>query len=99
MEKCIRDYTVIYSQPSIEALENLIKDFIGTFGLAVDIHDMFWYGVFCKDITYSNYKWESNDTFAERMNVPDMLYNGCATPDERKDYVNDIIERIMKGEI
>ena len=27
MEVCVKDYTVIYSQPSIEALENLVNEF------------------------------------------------------------------------
>ena len=99
MEKCIRDYTVIYSQPSIEALENLIKDFIGTFGLAVDIHDMFCYGVFCKNITYANYKWIASEMFLDESDVPEILYKHCATPEEKLAYVDDLIDKIMCGEV
>ena len=44
MAKCIRDYTVINSQPSIEALENLITEIFWAYGLCNSAEDIFYYG-------------------------------------------------------
>ena len=88
MEKCIRDYTVINSQPSIEALENLISDFLGTFGIAETIDDMFNYGVFCKPENYANFDYDT--TFSNKLNVPLILSSYQSKEDEKIDYVKKI---------
>ena len=97
MEKCIRDYTVINSQPSIEALENLISDFLGTFGIAETIDDMFNYGVFCKPENYANFDYDT--TFSNKLNVPLILSSYQSKEDEKIDYVKKIISQVIRKEI
>ena len=63
MTKCVRDYTVINSQPSIEALEKLISDFFGTFGMVETIDDLFYYGVFCKPQNYDNFEFDITENY------------------------------------
>ena len=97
MTKCVRDYTVINSQPSIEALEKLISDFFGTFGMVETIDDLFYYGVFCKPQNYANFKFDitENYDFDIRYNI--MNYQ--ANEEEKIDYVKKLINQIMKKEI
>ena len=90
MKKCIRDYTVINSQPSIEALEKLISDFFGTFGMAETIDDLFYYGVFCKPQNYANFKFDVREEYDF-----DIPYN----IEEKIDYVEKLISQIMRKEI
>ena len=97
MEKCIRDYTVINSQPSIEALENLISDFLGTFGIAETIDDMFNYGVFCKPENYANFDYDT--TFSNKLNVPLILSSYQSKEEEKIDYVKKIISQVIRKEI
>lgn len=97
MEKCIRDYTVINSQPSIEALENLISDFLGTFGIAETIDNMFNYGVFCKPENYANFDYDT--TFSNKLNVPLILSSYQSKEDEKIDYVKKIISQVIRKEI
>ena len=97
MDKCYRDYTVINSQPSIEALENLMTEFFDTFGLTDKIEDMFYYGVFLKPQNYANFEFEDCDLCD--FEVPYTLTAECAKYDEKLDYVNGIIDKILKKEI
>lgn len=97
MEKCIRDYTVINSQPSIEAFENLVSVMIKTFGLEETIDDMFYYGVFMKTQNYANYSFEVGKQYG--FEIPYMLLSECAKENEKIDYVEKIIEQIMRKEI
>lgn len=90
------DYTFIYSSPSIEALEKLISSFLSTFNIPKKIDEMFEYGVFCKPETYANY-----DLWDEAQNVcpPVNLTSECQKPSDRLNYVNMIIQQVIKGEI
>ena len=96
--KCIKDYTVVYSQPSIEAFESLMNTIIRTFGLVPSLEDMFYYNVFCKDITYANYDWSEDESELNVMDVPDILKNGYASAIERLEYVRKLMKQITKGE-
>ena len=69
MKDCFYDYTVVNSQPSLEALENLIQEFSWTFGLTETIDDMFFYGVFFKPQNYANFK------FNEEVNIRTLSFN------------------------
>lgn len=97
MSKCVKDYTVIYSQPSIEALENLMSEFFKTFGLVETINDMFYYGVFCKIQNYANF--DFNEIEERTFEVPSILLNYQSTDEERFNYVKMIIKQIMHKEI
>ena len=97
MTKCIRDYTVINSQPSIEALEKLISDFCSTFGMAETIDDLFYYGVFCKPQNYANF--EFNITEVYDFDIPYNITNCQAKEEEKIDYVKKLINQIMRKEI
>lgn len=97
MDKCYRDYTVINSQPSIEALENLMTEFFDTFGLTDKIEDIFYYGVFLKPQNYANFEFEDCDLCD--FEVPYTLTAECTKYDEKLDYVNGIINKILKKEI
>lgn len=98
MKKCVRDYTVINSQPSIEALENLMADIFGTFGLTETIDDLFYYGVFMKPQNYANYHFDT--IFGDySFEVPFALTAECAKENEKIDYVQTIINQILRKEI
>ena len=98
MEKCIRDYTVINSQPSIEALDKLVREFFWvTQGIAYTIDDVFYYGVFCKHQNYANYDFDT--TMDYDFELPYELLNVCANEDERLDFVLRTIKQVMHREI
>lgn len=93
----MRDYTVVYSSASKKALEDLINETLLLFNSPLSIKDMFYYGVFCKTETYAYYdEWEHapSDLF-----IPPILINDCPKPEEKCDYVNCIINQILKGAI
>ena len=88
MENCFYDYTVVNSQPSLEALENLIQEFSWTFGLTETIDDMFFYGVFFKPQNYANFKFNEDEIDFE---LPYALSSPCANQREKIDYVKSIM--------
>jgi len=94
----MKDYTVIYSENCIEACKRLIDEFILTFNVTgVHSDDLFYYGVFCKDITYANFRgW---DDAPDDLEIPEIFKNPCATHTSREEYVRDIINQILLGEI
>ena len=97
MTKCVRDYTVVNSQPSIEALEKLISDFCSTFGIVETIDDLFYYGVFCKPQNYANFKFDITENYD--FDIPYNIMNYQANEEEKIDYVKKLINQIMKKEI
>lgn len=97
MTKCIRDYTVVNSQPSIEALEKLISDFCSTFGIVETIDDLFYYGVFCKPQNYANFKFDITEVYD--FDIPYNITNCQAKEEEKIDYVKKLINQIMRKEI
>ena len=97
MTKCVRDYTVINSQPSIEALEKLISEFFDTFGMVETIDDLFYYGVFCKPQNYANFEFDITENYD--FDIPYNIMNYQANEEEKIDYVKKLINQIMKKEI
>lgn len=97
MKKCYKDYTVINSQPSIEALENLMAEFFKTFGMTEEIDDLFYYGVFCKPQNYANYPWDLMDNYS--FEVPHAIADVCANEEEKIDFVKKTINQILRKEI
>ena len=96
----MKTITFVYSSESVEALKNLFTELRGVFGytLIPEFDDMFYYRVFCKQNTYSNFNgWEKAQ--GEGIEVPEMLTSVCPTPSEREDFVKRIINEIIKGEI
>lgn len=82
----------------MEALEELMASFFETFNLTyIDISELFWYGVFCKTETYANY--EHWDEAPMTLEIPDVFQAECAKPSDRVEYVNGIINQVIKGEI
>ena len=96
MTKCVRDYTVVNSQPSIEALEKLMSSFFATFGMVETIDDLFYYGVFCKPQNYANFEFDIKENYG--FDIPYNIMNYQAT-EEKIDYVKKLINQIMKKEI
>ena len=96
MTKCIRDYTVVNSQPSIEALEKLISVFFDTFGMVETIDDLFYYGVFCKPQNYANFEFDIKENYG--FDIPYNIMHYQAT-EEKIDYVKKLINQIMRKEI
>ena len=96
MTKCVRDYTVVNSQPSIEALEKLISEFFDTFGMVETIDDLFYYGVFCKPQNYANFEFDIKENYG--FDIPYNIMNYQAT-EEKIDYVKKLINQIMRKEI
>ena len=97
MNECVRDYTVINSQPSIEALEKLISDFCSTFGIVETIDDLFYYGVFCKPQNYANFEFDITEVYD--FDIPYNITNCQAKEEEKIDYVEKLINQIMRKEI
>lgn len=97
MTKCVRDYTVINSQPSIEALEKLISEFFDTFGMVETIDDLFYYGVFCKPQNYANFEFDITEVYD--FDIPYNITNCQAKEEEKIDYVKKLINQIMRKEI
>ena len=97
MDNCYRDYTVINSQPTIEALENIIQCFCDTFGLIETIDDMFWYGVFCKANNYANFEFDVADNYG--FDIPSILTDVCVNINDKLEYIHKIMEKVMKKEI
>ena len=96
----MKTITFIYSSESVEAIKRLFTELRGVFGytLIPEFDDMFYYGVFCKQNTYSNFNgWEKAQ--GEGIEVPEMLTSVCPTPSEREDFVKRIIIEIIRGEI
>ena len=96
----MKTITFIYSSESVEALKNLFTELRRVIGYTTvpELNDMFYYGVFCKQNTYSNFNgWEKAQ--GEGIEVPEMLTSVCPTPSEREDFVKRTINEIIKGEI
>ena len=96
----MKTITFIYSSESVEAIKRLFTELRGVFGytLIPEFDDMFYYGVFCKSVTYANFNgWEKAQ--GEGIEVPEMLTSVCPTPSEREDFVKRIIIEIIRGEI
>ena len=96
----MKTITFIYSSESVEALKNLFIELRLVFGytLIPEFDDMFYYGVFCKSVTYANFNgWEKAQR--EGIEVPEILTAMCPTPSEREDFVKRIIIEIIRGEI
>lgn len=90
-------YSFIYSSPSIEALEVLMDEILLVFGVNLNINDIFYYNVFCREETYANYQYW--DEAPESLSVPFELYNPCSTQSERIEYVRTVIKDIVINKI
>lgn len=90
--------TFIYSSNSIETLKDMLKEFFLVFNIpTVTPDDLFYYGVFCKDVTYANYKYWNEAPIT--LEIPEALTSVCHTEADRLEYVHFITDKIMKGEI
>lgn len=96
----MKTITFVYSSKSVEALKKLFTELRWVFGYTTvsELNDMFYYGVFCKSVTYANFNgWEKAQR--EGIEVPEILTAMCPTPSEREDFVKRTINEIIKGEI
>ena len=96
----MKTITFIYSSESVKAIKRLFTELRWVFGytLIPEFDDMFYYGVFCKSVTYANFNgWEKAQR--EGVEVPEILTAMCPTPSEREDFVKRTINEIIKGEI
>lgn len=90
--------TFIYSSNSIETLKDMLKEFFLVFNIpSVTPDDLFYYGVFCKDVTYANYKYW--DEAPITLEIPEVLTDVCHSETDRLEYVHYITNQIIKGEI
>lgn len=80
----------------MEALEDMIEEFSNVFNLRITADDIFYYGVFCKPVTYANYShW---DEAPEDVEVPEILTSDIPKASEKVNYVKLIMDEVMKGE-
>ena len=96
----MKTITFVYSSESVKAIKRLFTELRWVFGytLIPEFDDMFYYGVFCKSVTYANFNgWEKAQR--EGVEVPEILTAMCPTPSEREDFVKRIIIEIIRGEI
>ena len=90
--------TYIYSSHSIDALKEMLEEFFLVFNIPyIAPDDLFYYGVFCKDITYANYKYWDKAPLS--LEIPEQLTSVCQTEEERLSYVHEIIRKVIIGEI
>lgn len=94
----MREFSVIYSGASIQTLKDMINEFFFVFDIMdKNADDLFYYGVFCDNSVYVNFAhW---DEVPKNIEVPDVLTNLCTREYERNEFVQKIIEQIMRGEI
>lgn len=92
-----KEYTFIYSSPSIEPFQELVNEILLLSNTRLSVNDIFDYGVFCKEETYANY--EHWDEAPESLDIPYELTNPCSVPRDRVNYVHNIIDEIIRGEI
>ena len=96
----MKTITFVYSSESVKAIKRLFTELRWVFGytLIPEFDDMFYYGVFCKSVTYANFNgWEKAQR--EGIEVPEILTAMCPTPSEKEDFVKRIIIEIIRGEI
>lgn len=95
----MREFSTLYSDPSVDAAKKLLKTFMDLCEIClVEPEDMFYFGVFCHVTTYANFKgWE--DAKKEGIEIPGILIDTCPNSDDRIEYVEDIIQQVMTGEI
>ena len=92
--------STVYSQPSIDKVKQLVNTFLDAFGhYTIDFDDMFYYGIFCSASTYANYDWDGLVNQENDFEIPFNLYAPCTTSEDRIEYVENIIEAVMKNEI
>lgn len=91
---CNKELTYIYSSPCLSYLRELIDTLNPTFSVKDKIDDMFWYGVFCKPETYSNYR-EYDRCDCE---VPEILTNEKVTQYERLSFIKSEMDKVIRGE-
>ena len=96
MSDCFIDYTVINSQPSVEAFEKLIKEMLLVFGSLESIDDLFYYGVFFKPQNYVNFKFNEDEIDFE---VPSILTSVCTDYHEKLNFIQKTIGQIIRKEI
>lgn len=92
--ECVKDYTVINSQPSKEALELLVSNIINVFGFTETIDEMFYYGVFMKPQNYANYEFDLRLSYD--FAIPPILISEFSPQNEKIDFVKQIINGVMK---
>ncbi len=91
-------WTTIYSSPSVEALTELWEAMRTVLGVDEQLDDIFYYNVFCKDVTYANYDaWE--DMIALGYDTPLILTQDCTKTKERLSYVQFLMADIMRGDV
>ncbi|MBP5457223.1 MAG: hypothetical protein J6Y37_12055 [Paludibacteraceae bacterium] len=90
--------TFLYSSHSPEALMKLLDEVLYLFdNTGLKSSDMFHTGVFCKDVTYANYRyWRDAPS---TLDIPDELTNPCSNSDSRTSYVRDVIDKVIRGEV
>ena len=73
----------------------MVEKFFSVFGITdKTVDDIFYHGVFCKDITYAGFEgW--NDAISDGIEVPEELHGGCNSESGRVEYVNQVIYEIM----
>ena len=93
-------FTCVYSSCSVEEARKLVNSFIRTLVSEyseLNFDNMFYAGVFCATTTYANYEyWDELSVNLER---PEILTSVCSTEQERINYVDEVINAVIKGEI
>ena len=88
----MKTITFIYSSESVKAIKRLFTGLRWVFGytLIPEFDDMFYYGVFCKSVTYANFsRWKEGES--EGVEVPEILTAICYKQYEKEDFVKRII--------
>lgn len=95
MNNCENVLTYIYSSPCISYLHELIESLDSTFSIKENMDDMFWHGIFCNPETYANFR------YYDRCDeiVPDILTNVGQSTSSKVDYIKDVINKVIKGEM
>ena len=89
--------TFIYSSNSVEALKDMLQEFFIVFNIPLTPDELFYYGVFCKENTYANYKYW--DEAPVTMEIPEVFTGTCHSQEDRIEFVHYTINKVMTGEI
>lgn len=84
-----------YSTNSFYKVKELIQEMLDVFKSPLSPDDLFYYGIFCGVSQYANNTYLNQ----EIENIPAILISETTPYNERADYVNGIIDKVLTGEM
>lgn len=86
-----------YSSGCISSFKELVQEIFDIFSYPCTTDDAFYYGVFCVNTTYAFFEWDKFNTGT--LEIPMILSADTSYLSEKINYVNNIIEQVLIGNI